>query len=470
VVATRTTNPLLLGGLVLIIVYTVLHRRSTAPWALAFRLYVYLAIFIVLMRMGLRIVFSAAGPTVLFNLPTWTLPGPLSAIRLFGPVSAEALIVAATAGAQLGVMILAIGAANALANPKRLLAAVPGALYEWGTVVVIALSVFPQLAESLVRVRRARQLRAETGKGVHLIRYIAMPVLSDALDRSLLLAGAMDSRGYGRSLAVSGTARGWTSVLLLGSTIALSIGAYGLLAPSSTPLWMGLPMVVGGLVGGLAGLRLSGRRVQRSRYRPDPMALPEWLVLGSAIAATIAIVLAGAAPLVMYPLAMTWPPLSLPTLIALATLMLPSLVTPPPEPVKHGLEHGHGVEPGDGSASREHNKFTCCAEAKETVDERSEEHGSGVPPSHAAFHSVQDPDTPIDKERHQDRPHVSPNRKAFRFANPPDTPIDKQEHQNGDASREQSKFTCYAEAKETVDERSEEHRPHVPASQGGDGR
>jgi hypothetical protein len=42
-------------------------------------------------------------------------------------------------------------------------------------------------------------------------------------------------------------------------------------------------------------------------------------------------------------------------------------------------------EHGDGDASREQNKFTCYAEAKETVDERSEEHGSGVPASHTGL-------------------------------------------------------------------------------------
>jgi hypothetical protein len=57
--------------------------------------------------------------------------------------------------------------------------------------------------------------------------------------------------------------------------------------------------------------------------------------------------------------------------------------------VGQALAKGPGVNPfgdealtlvsgakGDGDASREHNKFTCYAEAKETVDERSEEHGS----------------------------------------------------------------------------------------------
>ncbi|MCL1838467.1 MAG: energy-coupling factor transporter transmembrane protein EcfT, partial [Propionibacteriaceae bacterium] len=294
VVASHTTNPVLLALVIAIAALTVVARRSNAPWALAFHLYVYLAVFIVALRIVFRIVFSADGPTILFNLPTLNLPGIFSSVSLFGAVSAEALLSAAVSGMQLATMVIAVGAANALANPKRLLAAVPGALYEWGTVVVIALSVFPQLAESLVRVRRARQLRADTGKGAHLIRHIAMPVLADGLERSLILAGTMDSRGYGRSQQVTPAARQTTSALLIASSFALCVGVYGLLDTGTTPPWMGVPMIVAGGLAGFIGLRLSGRRVQRTRYRPDPMAAPEWLVLGSGIAACIGVFAVGA--------------------------------------------------------------------------------------------------------------------------------------------------------------------------------
>src|SRR5690606_20360509 len=118
------------------------------------------------------------------------------------PISAEALLSGLYDGLRLAAMIVCIGAANALANPKRLLAAVPGALYELGAVLVVSLSVFPQLAESVLRVRRARALRAGAGKGVRGLQGILIPVLTDALDRSLQLAAAMDTRGYGRRAAV----------------------------------------------------------------------------------------------------------------------------------------------------------------------------------------------------------------------------------------------------------------------------
>jgi len=316
-------------------VLTVIARRPQAPWALAFRLYVYLAMFILVLRIGFRVLFGAEGPTVILRVPTLRLPGPLSAVQLLGPISAEGLLAASQSALQLATMILAIGAANSLANPKRLLAAVPGALYEWGTVVVIALSVFPQLAESLVRVQKARQLRAETGKGAHLIRNVAMPVLSDALDRSLLLAGAMDSRGYGRNSQVSPGARVLTATLLIVSSFALCLGAFALLDTGNMPTWLGLPMVLIGLVVGLVGLRLSGRRVSRTRYRPDPMALPEWLVLGSGVSASLAIIIVAAQyPQVADPPAqpLAWPPVNGAALAAILILIIPVILAPAPAP------------------------------------------------------------------------------------------------------------------------------------------
>jgi len=332
VVATRTTNLILLGLVIAISCLTVVARRTAAPWAMAFRMYIYLAGFIVVLRLAFRIVFSANGPTVIMRLPVLTLPG--LGVRFFGPVSAEALLAAGQSALQLAAMVLAVGAANALANPKRLLAAVPGALYEWGAVVVIALTVFPQLAESLVRVRRARQLRAETGKGAHLIRNVAMPVLSDALDRSLLLAAAMDSRGYGRSALVAPGVRRLTSVLLIVSSLALCVGAYGLLDTGMTPMWMGTPMVVAGLAIGFLALRLAGKRVRRTRYRPDPIKAPEWVVLGSAILSCAGIIIMGGVqPAVIYPAVqpLGWPPVSVLSVLVVLVLILPALLAPAPQ-------------------------------------------------------------------------------------------------------------------------------------------
>ena len=201
VAASRTTNPLLLGAIIGVVTWVVMARRSDAPWAKAFRLYV-IAGSGHGIRVFFRIVFGGdEGEIVLVPLPR--SPLPRSGITLFGDITAESLLGGFYDGLRLATMLICLGGANALANPRRLLRSMPPALHEVSTAVVVALSVFPQLAESFVRVQRARRLRPEPPRGAAVgmrgLRSLAIPVLEDALDRSLLLAASMDSRGYGRS-------------------------------------------------------------------------------------------------------------------------------------------------------------------------------------------------------------------------------------------------------------------------------
>ncbi|MFI7221337.1 CbiQ family ECF transporter T component [Micromonospora maritima] len=333
--ASHTTNPLLLGLLVAVAALVVVRRRGDAPWALAFRMYVWLGAVVVAMRVLFRVVFGGGqGEHVLVRLPEIPLPAWAAGIRLFGPVAAEQVLGGFADGLRLATMLICLGAANALANPKRLLKAVPGALYAVGTAVVVALSVAPQLVESVLRVRRARRLRGASGRGFRALRGIALPVLADALDRSLALAAAMDSRGYGRTDAVPAGHRAATGALVLGGLVGVCAGTYALLDSSGTGR-SGLPMLVAGLATAVAGMLLAGRRVRRSRYRPDRWRSAELLVAGAGLATAALTVLAGTVdPAALYPPVspLTWPELTAPTVLAVAVAAAPAWLAPPPPP------------------------------------------------------------------------------------------------------------------------------------------
>ncbi|WP_225852373.1 CbiQ family ECF transporter T component [Micromonospora sp. AMSO12t] len=335
--ASHTTNPLPLGLLVAVAALVVVRRRGDAPWALAFRMYLVLGAVIVAMRVLFRIVFGGGqGDHVLVRLPEIPLPAWAAGIRLFGPVAAEQLLGGFYDGLRLATMLVCLGAANALANPKRLLKAVPGALYAVGTAVVVALSVAPQLVESVLRVRRARRLRGASGRGVRALRGIALPVLADALDRSLALAAAMDSRGYGRTPAVPAGQRAVTGALVLGGLVGVCAGTYGLL-DATGPAYLGLPMLLVGLSTAVAGMLLAGRRVRRSRYRPDHWRGAELLVAGCGVGAAALTVLAGSVdPELLYPPVspLTWPELTPLTLLAVVVAAAPAWLAPPPAPAR----------------------------------------------------------------------------------------------------------------------------------------
>ena len=236
VVAGLSDNPLVLGLVLVVAGLVVTSRRGTSPWARAFRLYLLLGGAVVAIRVVLYVVVGLkTGGHVLLRLPSPTLPTWAAGITLGGPVSVEGLLGAALEGLRLGTMIACVGAANALANPKRLLRALPGALAEIGTAVVVAVTVAPQLADSVQRVRRARALRGQPARGLRGVRQVALPVLQDTLDRSLLLAASMDSRGYGRRTAAVGSSRPTAAALSLGGLLGAAVGVFGVLDTEAPP-------------------------------------------------------------------------------------------------------------------------------------------------------------------------------------------------------------------------------------------
>ncbi|MCW2789977.1 MAG: cobalt transporter permease [Aeromicrobium sp.] len=324
-------NPVLIGLVVLVACFVVMARRTEAPWAMSFRLYLYLGLLVVVIRVVFRIVFGGdGGGPVAFTLPSIPLPDFAAGITLLGPVTRDALLAALYDGMRLAAIIICVGAANALANPKRLLKSMPPALYEVGTAIVVALSVFPQLAESVQRVRRARRLRGDPGKGVGSLRRIVVPVLEDALERSITLAAGMDARGYGRSGQASRTERMVTGTLMLAGLTGLCVGTYGFL-DSTAPRLLAWPMLLLGVLLAVGGFVAAGRRVERTRYRPDTWRLGELVAAGSGLAVAVLVhVIADRDPLVVLTTPGSAPLLSGAALAAVMIGVLPAFLTPPP--------------------------------------------------------------------------------------------------------------------------------------------
>lgn len=329
--ASRTTNPLLLALLVVVAAYVVMARRTSAPWARAFGFFVRLAVVVLVLRLLLEVLFgNSFGGTVILHLPSLPLPDWMAGVRIGGDLTREGLAFAAYDGLRLATLLICVGAANSLASPARLLKSLPAALYEIGVVITVAASFAPQAVASLVRIREARRLRGRRVRGLRAVRGLALPVLEGALERSVDLAAAMDSRGFGRRGTGAPGTRRLGAVLVLTGLLAVLGSSYGLLDPGA-PGALGVPLLVSGALVATAGMLVSSRASERTRYRPDPWRWPEWVVAASGITAAVAISVARSRGVV--DLTPSTSPLELPTLPLLPALgilaaLLPAVAAP----------------------------------------------------------------------------------------------------------------------------------------------
>ncbi|WP_427167317.1 energy-coupling factor transporter transmembrane component T [Streptomyces sp. C1-1] len=332
--ATRTGNPLLLALLIAVSAYVVSTCRPHAPDARSYTAFLRLALAVLL----IRLLFAAAlgspvpGTHTLLTLPEVPLPHWAQGIRLGGEVTAESLLFALYDGLRLAALLVCVGAANALANPARLLKSLPGALYETGVAVVVALTFAPNLIADVHRLRAARRLRGRPDSGVRGLLQVGLPVLEGALERSVALAAAMDARGYGRTAEVPAPVRRTTTALTLGGLLGVCAGTYGLLTAEAGTY--GLPLLLAGVIASLAGLRLGGRRSLRTRYRPDPWDARAWLVTASGAVPAVLLTLAAATdPAALAPsvVPLTAPTLPLWPAAAVLMALLPAFVAPTPK-------------------------------------------------------------------------------------------------------------------------------------------
>lgn len=240
--ATLTSDPFALLMLCLfstLFIYLGARQQISKTKSLtSLRFYLTLASAVVITRLLFRLVFNFAVPSdaILFYLPRLQLSlGFGSPIEFLGPISAKALTQGITEGLRLATIILGIGLATVLANPRKLLKSMPAALFEIATSVAIAINLAPQLIKSITRVRKARQLRGRSS-GVSALAGIVVPVLEDTIQNSLALAASMDSRGFGN--ASNSVSKLLTGIISIASISLMAIGSYLLITQGNQNFYL----------------------------------------------------------------------------------------------------------------------------------------------------------------------------------------------------------------------------------------
>lgn len=285
VAASLTSNVFILIAICTGSLLTIRLCRDDSPWAQSIGFYIKLAAIVVTLRVLFRIIFNLGTSTkdAFLLLPSIDLNlGFGNSLRLFGPISQEAFNFALVDGFRLAAIILAIGMANSLANPRKLLKSTPGALYEIATAISIAINLAPQLIASLGRVRRARSLRGQS-KGIKAMTGIVIPVLEDTIDQSMGLAASMSARGFGRKgsrtyLQTIGAR------LLAFAAICLIITGSALLLFSPQDQGFPLTLLLVGIITAALSVKLSSARATITRYRKEPWRLGDLVLLVAALA------------------------------------------------------------------------------------------------------------------------------------------------------------------------------------------
>jgi energy-coupling factor transport system permease protein len=269
VVSGLTSSPATLLILHLILVGIILLARDEAPWAQSLRFYILTGLLVIAIRVVFRIVFNFNTNTdVWMQLPNIELHfGELGTLQLLGNVSQTALMSALRDGLRMSAIILSIGMANTLANPRRLLKDTPGALYEVASAFVIALNLAPQLISSARRIREAQKLRGYGTQHRRLGRLL-VSVLEDTLERSMALAASMDARGFGRQGDMTALQRFAARSSSLISVFSLAVGSYLLLTTAN--FWATGTCFVIGLAGIAATLKISSVKHVKTRFLTHP--------------------------------------------------------------------------------------------------------------------------------------------------------------------------------------------------------
>jgi energy-coupling factor transport system permease protein len=196
--AIRTQSNLYIFLLILLFVLVVKKRQNLEQWGNPFKLTVQLAFAAMIIRMIFAILIGTPLPgDVLFSLPQLQLPDWLAGVRVGGEVTSERLLMVFTESMKFAIVLIAFGAASALSSPVQFIKMISGRVYLFGVILIIAISVLPQIVQSFNRVLAARRMRGLERLSIKNFRSVITPVLEESLERALDLSAAMESRGFG---------------------------------------------------------------------------------------------------------------------------------------------------------------------------------------------------------------------------------------------------------------------------------
>lgn len=234
----------------------------------------------------LNLITGSSGATEIIELPSATLPGWLGSVTFGGAVTAESLLYATSDALAIGALVSAICAFNAGVDHFQLLRITPPGLAQLGVVVTVGLLLIPETRARAASLREARLTRGQPAGWSSLIP-LAIPLLSDAMERAVQRAESLDARGFGALATRGGTAEAIGAIA--GLTLA-AMGAFGWYYYEDARALAAAALASGGALVGLVAWRQASRGTARRMFVPA-FGARDAVVAAGAIAGVGAVVL-----------------------------------------------------------------------------------------------------------------------------------------------------------------------------------
>ena len=186
-IALVSTNPVYRFALVLIGVAVLLHLAR--PEARLRTLVAAVSIGCVV-SVALEVVLGHSGADVIVRLPA-ALP------VIGGVITSESLLYGIDIALGLAACAVGVGVLTQALEAHELIDALPSVLHRTATAVAAALNLVPGLARSAMAVSDAQRMRGWRPGGPRSWTEVLVPVVVTAMEDSLMLAEAMEARGYG---------------------------------------------------------------------------------------------------------------------------------------------------------------------------------------------------------------------------------------------------------------------------------
>lgn len=242
------------------------YMSSEASWSLFLRI----ALFFSIVGVIFNVLTVRAGDRVILTLPE-SIP------LIGGEITLNAAFFGVLSGLALISLVIVGSTVAGLLDWSAVVRLLPGGLTNIAVAGSIAFAFVPQTAVSYREIREAQSARGHRVRGARDLLPILMPMIGGGLERSITLAEALESRGFGATGGSIATERRWPAFL---AALGLAAVATSIYLMASGHLLVAAISAISGVVSFFL-IALSGRHaaIHRTRYR-----VPVWSWRDSAVA------------------------------------------------------------------------------------------------------------------------------------------------------------------------------------------